>query len=85
MMRAVQIRVCFYSLCRDLTGAHEMVESMPPGSRVDDLLSKIFARHPALTGIRNSLRVAVGVDYQGGDCLLQEGDEVSLLPPMQGG
>jgi len=25
------------------------------------------------------------VDYQGADYILQEGDEVSLFPPVQGG
>ena len=31
------------------------------------------------------LLVAVGVDYQGRDYVLQEGDEVSIFPPVQGG
>jgi molybdopterin converting factor small subunit len=29
--------------------------------------------------------IAVGVDYQKGDYVLKEGDEVSLFPPVQGG
>jgi len=48
-------------------------------------LQKLFARFPKLAGARNSLLVAVGVDYQGADYVLREGDEVSLFPPVQGG
>jgi molybdopterin converting factor small subunit len=85
MVWAVQIRVCFFSHCRDLAGSPETVEAMPPGSSVNDLLQKLFGRFPGLADMRKSLRVAVGLDYRGGDYLLREGDEVSILPPMQGG
>jgi molybdopterin converting factor small subunit len=35
--------------------------------------------------MKKSALVAVGVDYQGGDYPLSEGDQVSLFPPVQGG
>ncbi|MGA2540998.1 MAG: MoaD/ThiS family protein [Verrucomicrobiota bacterium] len=82
---AVQIRVYFFSRGRDLAGCAEAVESMPPGSCVKELLEKLFRRFPKLAELGKSTRVAVGLDYQNGDYLLQEGDEVSILPPMQGG
>ncbi|HZM06517.1 MAG TPA: MoaD/ThiS family protein [Candidatus Saccharimonadales bacterium] len=81
----MRIRVHFYSYCKELTQAASVFESVEPGSRVSDLLGKVFGRFPALAGLRNSLLVAVGVDYQPGDYVLQEGDEVSLFPPVQGG
>jgi molybdopterin converting factor small subunit len=58
---------------------------MPPGSCVKELLGKLFRRFPRLVELRKSLRVAVGLDYQSGDCVLRDGDEVSILPPTQGG
>jgi molybdopterin converting factor small subunit len=42
-------------------------------------------RFPKLAGMRNSSLMAVGVDYQKPTCVLKEGDEVSLFPPVQGG
>jgi molybdopterin converting factor small subunit len=81
----VQIRVYFYAQGRELAGCAEAVESMPPGSCVQELLEQVFRRFPKLAELRNCLRVAVGLDYQDGQCLLREGDEVSILPPMQGG
>jgi molybdopterin converting factor small subunit len=35
--------------------------------------------------MKKSALAAVGVDYQGGDYPLADGDEVSLFPPVQGG
>jgi molybdopterin converting factor small subunit len=82
---SVQIRVHFYSYCKELAGAASVIESVEPGSRIEDLLQKLFARLPKLASMQKSLLVAVGVDYQRGDYVLQEGDEVSLFPPVQGG
>ena len=81
----VQIRVHFYSYCKDLAGSDSVAEDIEPGSPLGDLLQKIFLRFPKLAPVQKSLLVAVGVDYQGGDYVLQEGDEVSLFPPVQGG
>jgi molybdopterin converting factor small subunit len=81
----VQIRVHFYSYCKELTGIASTLETVEPGCRVDGLLQQLSARFPRLAGARKSLLVAVGVDYQGGDYLLQEGDELSVFPPVQGG
>jgi molybdopterin converting factor small subunit len=81
----MRIRVHFYSYCKDLTGCDSISECIEPGSLIEDLLRKLMVRFPKLNSMQKSLLVAVGVDYQGPDYILQEGDEVSLFPPVQGG
>jgi MoaD family protein len=81
----VRIDVHFYSYCKELTGSTAVSEEIEPGSRIEELLQKLFVRFPKLAAARNSLLVAVGVDYQGSDYVLKDGDEVSLFPPVQGG
>jgi molybdopterin converting factor small subunit len=81
----VQVRVHFYSYFKDLTGSAEVAETVAPGARLEELLQKVFVRFPKLAGLQKSVLVAVGVDYQAGDYVLAEGDEVSLFPPVQGG
>ena len=81
----MRIRVHFYSYCKELAGAASVSECVEPGSRIEDLLQKLLVRFPKLAPMQKSLLVAVGVDYQGADYVLQEGDEVSLFPPVQGG
>jgi molybdopterin converting factor small subunit len=82
---AVQVRVHFYSYFKDLAGLAEVTESVAPGSRLEDFLQKLFLRFPKLAAMKKSALVAVGIDYQAGDYVLAEGDEVSLFPPVQGG
>jgi molybdopterin converting factor small subunit len=81
----VQVRVHFYSYFKDLAGSAEVTETVAPGARLEDLLQQVFIRFPRLVPMQKSALVAVGVDYQGRDYILAEGDEVSLFPPVQGG
>ncbi len=79
------IRVQFWSYFKDLAGTPETSALLMPGATLDTLLNDIHARFPKLATMRNSTLVAVGVDYQPREHLLQDGDVVSLFPPVQGG
>jgi len=81
----VRVRVHFYSYFKDLAGLAEVTEDLAPGCHLEDLLQKLYLRFPKLAAMKKSSLVAVGVDYQGGDYVLTEGEEVSLFPPVQGG
>lgn len=81
----MRVAVNFFSYFKDLTGCAQGAEELPEGSTLDGLLEKCFTRHPKLRAMKNSMLVAVGVDYQSRDYVLKEGDEVSLFPPVQGG
>jgi molybdopterin converting factor small subunit len=81
----MHIRVHFYSYFKDLTGCAETEEELEPGSTIQDLRQRIQRRFPRLTAMAKSTLVAVGVEYQGPEYVLHEGEEVSLFPPVQGG
>lgn len=79
------IRVCFHSYFKDLTGCEETLLEAELGTKLGDLLELTRQRFPKLVAMRKSTLTAVGVEYQDAGYLLQEGDEVSLFPPVQGG
>jgi molybdopterin converting factor small subunit len=81
----MDVGVHFYSYFSDLTGCAVATESLPPGSTIQDLVQRLHARFPNLASMRRSTLIAVGVEYQRSDYVLQPGDEVSLFPPVQGG
>jgi molybdopterin converting factor small subunit len=81
----MRVRTHFYSYFRDLTGCADADLDVPPPGRVADLLASAHARFPRMAPMAKSTLVAVGVEYQGRDYVLQPGDEVSLFPPVQGG
>jgi molybdopterin converting factor small subunit len=81
----MRVTVSFYSYFKDLSGCAQTTETLPNGSSLDDLYQKLTARFPKLAAMQKSTLMAVGVDYQGRNYALKEGDEVSLFPPVQGG
>lgn len=81
----MRVSVHFYSYFKDLTGCAQTTEDVAEGSTIDDLLQKLIARFPKLGSMQKSMLIAVGVEYQTRDHTLEEGDEVSLFPPVQGG
>ena len=81
----MSVTVHFYSYFKDLAGCAQAAEELPLGSTIAELQQKLFARFPKVAEMRNSMLVAVGVDYQPKSYALKEGDEVSLFPPVQGG
>jgi MoaD family protein len=83
--QAIRVTVTFYSYFRDLTGTAEATESVDAGATIADLLKQLFTRFPKLEAMQNSMLIAVGLEYQKRDYRLQEDDQVSLFPPVQGG
>jgi len=81
----VQVTVSFYSYLKDLTGSSGKRQEMPSGSTLGDLFETLARRYPKLAAMKQSTLMAVDVDYQPREYQLQEGDEVSFFPPVQGG
>jgi molybdopterin converting factor small subunit len=81
----MNIHVSFYSYFKELTGTAQLTELLPEGGTIDDLYRDLSARFPKLALMRKSTLIAVGVEYQGGDYVLRDGDQVSMFPPVQGG
>jgi MoaD family protein len=79
------VRVQFWSYFKDLTGCGQVSEELPVAATIGDLLQRLQARFPKLIAMQKSTLIAVGVEYQGRDYVLKDGDEVSLFPPVQGG
>jgi len=81
----MQITVHFYSYFKELTGCARTTESVAAGSTIADLLQRLTVRFPGLAAMQKSTLIAVGLEYQGRNYLLRQGDEISLFPPVQGG
>jgi molybdopterin converting factor small subunit len=81
----MRLHVRFYSYFKELAGCAEADTLLPAGATVENLLRQLYGRFPRLAPMERSTLVAVGVEYQGRGYVLNDGDEVSLFPPVQGG
>lgn len=78
-------RVEFYSVLRDITGAHEIEVSLPDGSSIAVLLGGLHAQYPALAEWDGKLLFAADLDYVDRSHVIQSGETISIMPPVQGG
>jgi molybdopterin converting factor subunit 1 len=80
---AVQVRL--FATYREIVGSQGLTWSARDGLTVRELVDGVVAKYPRLAGHRDTMLVAVNHDFAPTDRILQEGDEVALLPPVSGG
>ena len=81
----MKLHVRFYSQLRDLAGRSGFDVDLVEGTVVSDLLEQIYAKAPALRSHDKSILVGAGVEFVDRNYELKPGDEVSIMPPVQGG
>ena len=79
------VRVLFFSSLRDLAGESETELELPGGASVGDLLDDLGSRIPGMAEWDSRLLVAVDQEYADRGEVLREGQEVAVMPPVQGG
>ena len=81
----MKVHVQFFSRLRDLVGTPEMNFEVPAGTTTAELLDLIYAKTPALRDWDKSILIASGLDFVGRDYVIKPDDEISVMPPVQGG
>jgi molybdopterin converting factor small subunit len=81
----MKITVQFFAQLRDLAGTPKLDVDLAERSTITQLLEKIYAEKPALRAQDKSTLVGVGVEFVHRNYVIQSGDEISIMPPVQGG
>ena len=80
----IHVRLLFFAQLKDQFGESESL-SLPKDSSGRDLIARLGERCPSLKPLLEVSRLAVNCEYASLDRLLQEGDEVAIIPPVSGG
>ena len=81
----MKVRARFFAQLRDAAGISELDVDLAERSTIADLLAQIYQTHPALRPHDKSMLFGVGVEFAQRNHTLNEGDEVAIMPPVQGG
>jgi molybdopterin converting factor small subunit len=81
----VKVHVQFFSRLRDLAGTSKMDLEVPERTTAAELLEIVYTETPALRDWDKSILVAAGVEFVDRDYSLKPNDEISIMPPVQGG
>ncbi len=80
----MNLKIALFGIAREIVGQPTLEISAPEGQSAQGLLADLHARYPELARL-SSLAVAVNNEYAAADTLLQERDEIALIPPVSGG
>jgi molybdopterin converting factor small subunit len=81
----MKVRVQFYAQLRDLLGMRQLDIDVADGATVRELLEQIYVQQPGLRQHDKSILVGAGVEFVDRNYRLSPGDDVSIMPPVQGG
>lgn len=81
----MKLRVLFFSLLRDVTGEKEIDWELPIDATVEGLLESLYTKWPPLREWDGKVLVAADLNYVTRDAVLRDGQEVAVMPPVQGG
>jgi MoaE-MoaD fusion protein len=82
---AMQVRVLFFGMLKDVAGRSSDVLSVPEGSTVGDVLRHYESEAPRLREFRQALAISLNREYAQPESCLHDQDEIGLLPPVSGG
>lgn len=84
-MSTITITVKLFAAYQDAYGQPDVTLTFPPASPVSAVRDRLIHEHPALERWRTLTRFGVNLQFVEPETLLQDGDEVVLIPPVSGG
>ncbi len=81
----MKAKVRFFARLAEVAGTRETEVELGEGLSVSDAFRLLCQRFPELADHGDSLMYAVNTEYVPPDHLLQDGDELALIPPVSGG
>lgn len=79
------MKVVFFSQLRDLAGVAELEVDLADSATVAQMLEEIYRRFPPLRAHDKTILVGAGVEFVDRNYLIKPGDEIAIMPPVQGG
>lgn len=82
---AITVTVKLFAAYQEAFRVSELVLEFPKSIPVKTVCDRLIAEHPELSQWRDITRFGINLIFVEPDTLLQDGDEVVLIPPVSGG
>ena len=84
MSNAITVTVKLFAVYQEAYTVPELILEFPPKTPVVEVQERLISEHPELEQWRNLTRFGINLDFVEPDTILQDGDEVVLIPPVSG-
>jgi molybdopterin converting factor subunit 1 len=85
MLSTIHVNVLYFAGAKDATGVRMESMELPKNASVKELLSNLSMTHPKINDMLNIIQISVNYIVVDKGTILNEGDEVAILPPISGG
>ncbi len=85
MSQSIAVTVKLFAVYQEAFDVSELELDFPDGTPVQAVCDRLIAEHPKLSKWREITRFGVNLQFVAPDTILQNGDEVVLIPPVNGG
>ena len=85
MSQSTTVTVKLFAVYQEAFDVSELVLDFPDGTPVQAVCDRLISEHPKLSKWREITRFGVNLQFVAPDTILQNGDEVVLIPPVNGG
>jgi molybdopterin synthase sulfur carrier subunit len=81
----IKVRAELYSRLKEIVDASVIELSLPENATVNNLFEQLKKRYPELGDFDKSVLFGIGVEFVDRDRMLNDGDTIAIMPPVQGG
>jgi len=81
----MKVRAEFYSRLKEIIGTPALDISLPKNATVNDLFDQLKESYPQVRDFKKSMLFGVGVEFVDRNHVLNDGDVIAIMPPVQGG
>lgn len=79
------IQVKLFAAAKQFAGTETATLNLEGPVALHELRRMLIKEHPALDAILPSARIAVNTEYVADETLVNESDEIAVIPPVSGG
>jgi molybdopterin synthase sulfur carrier subunit len=77
-------QLLLFGITKDIIGNSPFEFNLQGENTAGNLMKQLSSQYPTLTEL-NSIALAVNGAYATNDTIINEGDEIALIPPVSGG
>jgi len=85
MLSTIHVNVLYFAGAKEATGVRMESMELPKNTTVKELLSSLSMMHPKIRDMLNIVQISVNYEVVDKGTIINEGDEVGILPPISGG
>ncbi|MBF2001703.1 MAG: molybdopterin converting factor subunit 1 [Synechococcales cyanobacterium M58_A2018_015] len=85
MPDSITVIVKLFAAYQEAYGLPELTLELPHGTTVAQIRDRLLAEHPELEQWRDITRFGINLQFVEPETVVQDGDEVVLIPPVSGG